>query len=75
MSSGLGLARLDSALFTFPLLSKKECAEIISLAEEHAAGMGADGWTTARHAAYRTTDIAVRESPTLMQALSPVLGE
>lgn len=48
-----------------PLLSGEECNRIVRIAEELAVSRG--GWTTSRHYAVPTTDIAIHTSTLLLQ--------
>jgi hypothetical protein len=50
------------------VLSGSDCARVVALAEAHAAAHG--GWRSDRHTMYRTTDVDVRDVPSLLTLLN-----
>jgi tetratricopeptide (TPR) repeat protein len=55
-----------------PLLTLKECKQIIEWSEAAAAEQG-QGWTTSRHYAVPTTDIPVHEIPRVLSLFNSIL--
>ena len=55
-------------IFRFPLFSATSCQRLIDITDSLVRDQG---WTTDRHANFPTTDIAVENSPELIQCLEP----
>ena len=54
-------------------LQPSQCATIIAMSETYATSNG--GWTTERHSAYKTTDLDVRNVPSLLDVCNDCLKE
>ena len=59
------------SVMLFPLMSAQEARHIVAVADAHAA---AAGWSTRRHRAYPTTDIALEAAPSLRELLGPLIA-
>ena len=65
---GIAGHALGAVHLTEGVLSGPDCARIVALAEAHAAAHG--GWRSDRHTMYRTTDVDVRDVPSLLALLN-----
>jgi uncharacterized Zn-finger protein len=80
-SGSVAYHALNSSIFcsSAPLLSAEECQWVIDLAEqkahERAMAAGGEGWSTSRHYAVPTTDIAVQEIPELLSWFNQAMVE
>lgn len=61
----------SAVVLTAPLSLAAECRAVIAAAEQVAEKQG--GWSNARHATHRTTDIAISTDPGLAMVASPMV--